>query len=237
MKILITNDDSISAAQLIPLIRWCRQWGEVTAVVPKFEQSAKSHGIEIHKPFEVAQVQTDDGIIITTVDSTPADCVRYAVLGTGQKFDLVISGINIGFNIGTDMLYSGTVSAVREASILGIPAIALSTSPDYYGSVIQHLPEVFQFIRDKQLLEKHSWYNINIPPAPKGIRITRQGGSFYSDSFVETEKGMYMANGICVYEEKGNPSLDTEATMGGYVSIMPLTIDMTAQTVYRQLTE
>ncbi len=237
MKILITNDDSIQAEQLLPLIRWCKQLGDVTTVVPQYEQSAKSHGIEIHKPFRVEQVQTDDGTVIYTVDSTPADCVRYAVLGMGLSFDLVISGINRGYNIGTDILYSGTVAAVREAGVLGIPAIALSTSLEYYGDAIQHLPEIFAYIRDNRLMEIHSAYNINIPPAPQGMRITRQGGVFYSDSFIEVEDGMYLANGICAYRADNNPTLDTETTLGGYISIMPVTIDMTAQDVYRQLTE
>ncbi len=237
MKILITNDDSIQAEQLLPFIQWCRKLGDITTVVPKYEQSAKSHGIEIHKPFRVEQVEMEDGTIVYTVDSTPADCVRYAVLGMGLSFDLVISGINRGYNIGTDIVYSGTVAAAREASILGIPSIAISTSPAYYGNAIGHLEEVFDYIHDHGLMEIHNSYNINIPPTPQGIRITRQGGNYYSDSFVEVDDGMYLANGLCVYRSNNNPTLDTETTLGGFISIMPLTIDMTAQNIYRQLTE
>ena len=80
MKILITNDDSISAAQLVPLIKWCQKLGDITVVVPKFEQSGKSQGIELHKPFEVKQVDLLPGVPVYTVDSTPADCIRFAVL-------------------------------------------------------------------------------------------------------------------------------------------------------------
>ena len=146
MRILITNDDGVGASQLLPLIKWCRKLGEVTAVVPKFEQSGKSHGIEIHKPFEARQVELEDGLSVWAVDSTPADCVRFAVLGLKMEFDLVISGINRGLNIGTDMMYSGTVGAACEAVNLGLKAIALSTPPKYYDHAVWHLDEVFDFV-------------------------------------------------------------------------------------------
>lgn len=227
MKILITNDDSISAEQLMPLARYCCKLGDVTVAVPKYEQSAKSHGINIHHPFEVTK-HIDDGITVYTVDSTPADCVRFAVLGLELKFDLIISGINRGFNMGTDMLYSGTVSAVREAGILGIPAIALSTSPEYYDKAINHLDTVFDYISQNKLLEIHSLYNINIPPKSQEIKITRQGGVYFSDTFVNADgENMYQASGICAYRNSGDLTLDTDAVMAGYISITPITIDMT----------
>ena len=87
MRILITNDDGAGAAQLLPLIRWCRKLGEVTTIVPKTEQSAKSHSIEIHKAFEAKQVALADDVTIWTVDSTPADCVRFACAGLNLHFD------------------------------------------------------------------------------------------------------------------------------------------------------
>ncbi|MGN1155155.1 MAG: 5'/3'-nucleotidase SurE, partial [Agathobacter sp.] len=90
MRILITNDDSISSPVLLPLIQWARKLGEVTTVVPKYEQSGKSHSIELRHPFEVQKVELAPGIEAYTVDSAPADCVRYAVLGLKMEFDLVI---------------------------------------------------------------------------------------------------------------------------------------------------
>ena len=97
MKILITNDDSISSEVLLPLARWAKQLGEVTVVVPKYEQSGKSHCIEIRKAFEVKQVPfADPDIKAYTVDSSPADCVRFALEGMQTTFDFVISGINRG---------------------------------------------------------------------------------------------------------------------------------------------
>lgn len=236
MRILITNDDSVNAEQLIPLVRWCQQLGEVTVVVPRFEQSGKSHGIEFHAPFKVEQTQLTSDISAYVVDSTPADCVRFAVLGMEMTFDLVISGINRGFNIGADMLYSGTVSAAREAALLGIPGIAFSTSPENYGEATVHLSMVWEYMQVHKLWDIHTLYNVNIPPSPKGIRITRQGGPYFSDSFDDLGDDLYLAHGKCVFAPRGDTTLDTETTLSGFISIMPLTVDMTDQDVYTKLT-
>ena len=81
MRILITNDDGIQASQLAPLVKWAQKHGEVFVAAPKYEQSGKSHGIEIHKPFEAKKVDFLPGVTAWAVDSTPADCVRFAILG------------------------------------------------------------------------------------------------------------------------------------------------------------
>ena len=237
MRILITNDDSISASQLVPLINWAKKLGEVTVVVPKVEQSGKSHGIELHAPFSIEKTELVEGVEAYVVDSTPADCVRYAILGMKEKYDLVISGVNRGYNIGSDMMYSGTVAAVREAQLQKVPAIALSTSPEYYEKAVAHLDEVYNYIVENKLLEVHNAYNINIPENPKGFKITRQGGIYYSDSFPEVEKGMYMASGILLYEPSNDLTLDTDATLSGYYSIMPLTLTMTEMDIFNKLSK
>ncbi len=222
MKILVTNDDSVSAAQLLPLIRWCQTIGEVTTVVPKFEQSGKSHGIEIHKPFEVQRIELEPGIWVYTVDSSPADCVRYALYSLNEKFDLVVSGVNRGYNLGCDITYSGTVGAVEEAGFWGVPAIALSTSPSNYDHATDELDRVYAFLRKHRLLEQHSLFNINLPPEPKGIRITRQGGRYYGDRFIPEEGNMVRPMGVCVYQNQGDLGIDSDAIAAGYISVMPL---------------
>ena len=235
MRILVTNDDGLRAAGLLPLIRWCRQLGDVTTIVPLVEQSGKSHGIELKKPFKVHEVELEPGIMAYAVESTPADCVRYGVLARGMTFDLVISGINRGFNLGVDCLYSGTVAAAREAALLGIPAIALSTSIGYYDRAVEQLDRIFDHIRSCKLLEHHNLYNINIPENPKGFRITQQGGPYYSDDFRLSEDGMCTPNGICVHRNTGDLSLDTDATVSGYISILPMTADITHRAVWQAL--
>ena len=183
----------------------------------------------------VHEVELEPGIMAYAVESTPADCVRYGVLARHMSFDLVISGINRGYNLGVDSLYSGTVSAAREAALLGIPAIALSTSIDYYEQVTEQLDRVFAYIQDNRLLDFHGLYNINIPRDPKGFRITRQGGAYYSDDFQLAEGGMCTPNGVCVHENTGDLTLDTDATVSGYISILPQTPDLTDWAVYKKL--
>lgn len=235
MRILITNDDSINAKQLLPLIRWCQKLGEVTVIVPKYEQSGKSQSIELHKPFQIKQVMLED-VPVTTVDSSPADCIRYAVLGLKKTYDLVISGINRGFNMGRDIMYSGTAGGVFEAVSLGLKAVAISTGPEFYDRAIEPLDQVLEFFKAHKLMDICDLYNVNVVPDAKGIRITRQGGHFYSDDFLHQGNDMYMPHGKCVYKNVHDLTLDTDCVMSGYISIMPLTIDRANMVVYDQLT-
>ncbi len=238
MRILITNDDSIRSPVLAPLAKWAQKLGEVTVVVPKFEQSGKSHSIEIHKPFEVLTVpDIVSGVRTLTVDSSPADCVRYAILGMRERFDLVLSGINRGLNIGTDIVYSGTAGAAAEAVALGCRAVALSTQPESFDSALSHLDTVLDFFVKHDLLSKNDLYNVNIPLAVKGLRITRQGGPYYSDDFPSIGNDLVRPTGKCIYEEGHDYTVDTHAVLHGYISITPLAFERTAQDVFAQLSQ
>lgn len=237
MRILIANDDGLHAAQLVPLIKWCKKIGDVTVFVPKVEQSGKSHSFEISKSFEIKQVELEEGITVWSVDSTPADCVRVAVLGMKMEFDLVISGINRGFNLGSDIMYSGTVAAASEAVNLGIPAIALSTSPQNYDHATDELDRLWAYVQDRNLLQIHNFYNVNIPATPAGILLTRQGGPYYSDDFLPIGNDLYQPKGKPIWEDRQDNTLDTDATLHGYISISPLTIDRTNHQILRQLSE
>ena len=124
MRILITNDDGISAEGIRVLCQWAKTKGEVTVVAPKVEQSGKSHAIDFTRPIEIKRVELMDGVEAYSMDSSPADCVRFAVLGMMGKFDIIFSGINRGFNLGKDIVYSGTAGAIFEGGRLGIPGIA-----------------------------------------------------------------------------------------------------------------
>jgi 5'-nucleotidase len=235
MKILITNDDGAGAAQLLPLIRWCRRLGDVTVIVPKTEQSAKSHSIEIHKAFEAKLLALAEDITIWTVDSTPADCVRFACSGLKLHFDLAISGVNRGLNLGHDIMYSGTFAAACEAVNNGIQAIALSTSIPYYDHATDHLEDIFTFLNRNQLLKQNDLYNINIPAKPKGIRITQQGGPYFAEDFQAIGNDMYAPVGKPILPDSNDITLDTVAYRNGYISISPMTTDRTNQTVFHRL--
>lgn len=237
MKILITNDDGIGAAGLVPLVQWAKQYGEVTVIAPRVEQSAKSHAIEIRKSFRLDKVELVEGVTAYALDSTPADCVRFALLGQHETYDLVISGINRGLNIGVDIIYSGTVAAVFEANNLGVPAIAFSTTPGYYSQAHNHLDDIFRYIRDNRLLDACNMLNVNIPADPGRMVITRQGGNYYSDEFT-LDYGMVTPHGKDVFQPSQDDTVDTDCVLRcGNISIMPLSNNRTDMAVYRMLAE
>ena len=239
MRILITNDDGIYAEGVLPLVQWAKTKGEVTVVAPKVEQSAKSHGIEIHKAFYAKQVDLFEGVTAWEVDSTPADCVRLAVLGLHMEFDLVISGINRGLNIGRDTMYSGTVSAVFEAGNLGINAMAVSTSPEYYKDASKEMDKIWDFVTKNDLFSKNDMWNINIPTGgSEEFRFTRQGGNFFSDRFRPEPENMYFPCGVNVFEACGSKEFDTDAVLvDGVISVQPITLDRTNLELFKQLTK
>ena len=235
MRILVTNDDGVHAQQLVPLIRWCRKLGEVTAFVPKVEQSGMSHAFTCNRAIEVTQAVLAPDVTVWTVDSTPADCVRIAVLCMGMEFDLVVSGVNRGLNLGRDMMYSGTVAAASEAVNLGMKAIALSTPPKNYDRATEQLDAVWDYFQAHALLSRNNIYNVNIPASPIGIRITRMGGPYYSDDFPAVEENLYLPKGKPIWVDSHDDTLDTDATFHGYITITPLTTDRTNWEVYRKL--
>ena len=235
MRILVTNDDGIRAESLEAVVRWAKRWGEVEIIAPKYEQSGKSHSIELHKPFEVLRVEREDGIVAYSVDSSPADCVRFAVLGLGEKYDLIISGINRGFNLGKDIVYSGTCGAIFEGARLGIKGIALSTDPTDYTAAVARLDSLWQYIEREGLLSKNNLYNINIPLAEEGVVYTRQGGIYFSDEFVKIAPDTYEQRGGLVLDDNCDLTLDTDAIRHNYLSITPLTHERTNIPVFESL--
>lgn len=236
MRILLTNDDGIHAEGMQVLMNWARRLGDISVYAPRVEQSGKSHSIEIHRPFEVRQVDLFDGSRGYAVDSTPADCVRFAILGMKEHFDLVLSGVNRGLNIGRDTNYSGTVSAALEAAMLGVPAVALSTEPASFDAARAHLDEVWAYIQSRRLLERASVLNVNIPHAVKGdIRLTHLGGPYYSDDFPHIGNDLYRPTGHSIHVDRGDYSLDTDATLNGFITVTPMTIDRTDWRLYEEL--
>lgn len=236
MKILITNDDGIESEGILRLAEWAKKLGSVVLCAPKFQQSGKSHGIEIHDAFEIKKVDSPAGVPEYSVDSTPADCVRYAVLGLKEQFDLVLSGINRGYNIGEDIVYSGTAGAVFEARALKIRAIAFSTDVHGFDNAVSHLDEIYGYMSDNGLFEHGDLFNVNIPGNDfKGIKITRQGDRYYQDEFVREDGDYYRQLGGCIYARRHAPDDDTEAVLSGYASITPLTVDRTDVAAFAKL--
>lgn len=235
MRILISNDDGINAEAILPLANWARKLGEVTVVAPKFEQSGKSHSIEIFKSFEVKKLWSEEGFEGYSVDSTPADCVRFAFLGLKREFDFVISGINKGFNVGRDINYSGTAGAMFEGANLGAKALALSTTPTTIQYAISKLDSIWDYINQNKLYEKNNIYNVNIPKNGEKILITKQGGRYFCDVYVEQENDMFLPTGKCIYKDSGTFDFDTDAVMHGLISVTPMTLERTNENVYNEL--
>ena len=237
MRILLTNDDGINAEGLRHLVNWAKTKGEVCVFAPKFQQSGKSLSIEIHNCYEVKKVDTFEGIEAYSVDSTPADCVRIAVLGMKKKFDLVISGINCGHNLGGDIHYSGTVGACFEAAKEGINAMAVSASYRSFDSAVKNLDRAFEEIQRRRMFDLAEVINVNFPEAGDEILITKMGPAIYSDEFEFLEGDMVKPCLVCLYDGTTNLELDTDATMTGHITITPLHCDLTSTAAYDILTK
>lgn len=224
MRILVTNDDGIESVGLRILVEWATKLGEVTVCAPTVQQSAKSHAINIHDPIEVHKVPYMSGVTAYSVNSTPVDCVRFATLGLKTTYDLVLSGINRGFNMGEDILYSGTCGCIFEAKLRSIKAVAFSTDPSTFDHAKAHLDDAWNFIQANNLFDYADLYNVNIPLDPKGICLTRQGDAYFTDSFDKLDENHYQQNGYCIHENQYDLTIDTDATISGYVSVTPLSI-------------
>ncbi len=223
LKILITNDDGIEAEGIRLLAEWAKKLGEVTVVAPKVEQSGKSHAIQFVNPVEIKKVPFVDGVEAYSMDSTPADCIRFGVVGLNRKYDLVLSGMNRGVNLGADIVYSGTVGAIFEAARLGFDCIAFSTFPDTQAKAAKYFDEIYEFIMKNKLFDDCKLYNVNIPEQSKGILVTCQGSEYFSDRFIQVEENMYLQTGEPIPDI--NPDdihRDTVAMNAGYISITPL---------------
>jgi 5'-nucleotidase len=218
----------------------------VTVVAPDAERSAVGHAITTLTPLRVKEFRRGHQLIGYATSGTPADCVK---LGVGAIFDrppdLVVSGINLGGNTATNVIYSGTVSAATEARILGIPSIAISlgtlTDPiwTYAASIGRRIAArvLERGLPAKVLL------NVNVPNLPrseiKGVRVTRQGDSAFEEDFTEREDPRrqvyyWLAGSYQMVDE--DPNTDAWALANGYVSITPITFDLTAHALLDELT-
>ncbi len=237
MKILITNDDGIDALGLRLLAEWARGLGEITVVAPKRGQSAKSHAIDIANAYEIKEVPYIEGVKAYSVDSTPADCVRFGIVGLHETYDLVLSGINKGVNIGGDIVYSGTIGAVFEACKLGVKAIAFSSFPNEQVEASQLLSMAYDYLTENKLFDENPMYNINIPANAKGIRMAYQGTTYYSDGFekVEGTENMYRQVGELIPDEHPEDmDRDTVALHNGYITVTPLLETRTNMQVFEK---
>jgi 5'-nucleotidase len=242
MRILCTNDDGYMALGLGVLADAARSQGEVAIVAPDREQSATSHSLTIHRPLR-ARISQDGAHV---VDGTPTDCVIMAVNELlGYRPDFCLSGVNHGSNMGEDVLYSGTVAAAMEATVIGIPSVALSYTGDDYETLDGWQPLLERFLRQilaRDSFPPHTLLNVNLPAVPvaevRGIKVTSLGQRHYSDSITRTTdpKGreyFWIGGGISAWA--GGRDADFRAVQDGYISVTPLHLDLTNYTTLEEI--
>ena len=228
MNILITNDDGIRADGIIELAKELAKTHNIYVVAPDTQRSATGHAITIHNPIMVNKEYIDDNISAYSISGTPADCVKIGVeaLFKEVNIDMVLSGINNGPNLGTDVIYSGTVSAAIEGFVQNKPSIAFSlnefnVSKEVYSQVSKHASKIVNDIKDK----------LNILNGEvKGTKITRLGERKYENVLEERVsphgKRYFWIGGKVKELEQENDS-DIIAIEEGYITITPVNIDMT----------
>ena len=236
MRFLIVNDDGINAEGIKLLAKWAMQYGEVTVVAPKYEQSGKSHAIDFINPLEIKRVDFIEGVEAWSMESTPADCVRFGIFGLHRQYDLVLSGINRGVNMSGDIIYSGTMGAIFEAGNQNHKGIAFSTTPENLEGAAKYLDEAYNYIIKNNLFEYSNLYNVNIPEVVKGIKITKQGDAFYSDAFHQVNETTYTQYGEMIADTcPEDMDRDTNAFHSGLISVTPMTKERTDLPAFEQL--
>ena len=246
-QILVTNDDGYESEGLLALVEALKPLGDVTVVAPTTEKSACGHSLTLTKPLRFIEVSEH---FYKLDDGTPTDCIFLSLtklFPNDKKPDIVISGINIGANMGEDITYSGTASAAMEAVLQGIPGIAISqvyiksgASIKEFGyelaqqSIIKLVQKIFE---GSYPLPDRKFLNVNIPPIPaaecKGFKGTRLGNKhygFHAEAHYNPRGLEYYWIGLPRLEwmETTGHTTDFEAVKEGYVSITPVQLDMTA---------
>jgi 5'-nucleotidase len=237
LDILVCNDDGIDAPGIYALVQELKTIGKVTVVAPDKQQSAVGHAITMSYPLRVKEFRKDGKFFGYAVQGTPADCVKLAVRALlKRKPDLLVSGINHGSNTAISIIYSGTVSAATEGTILGIPSIAMSVTT--YGKVdfrySAKIARSLALLVSKKGLPERTLLNVNVPPLKKeeirGILVTRQGKSLWNDTFdTRRDPGnkeyFWLTGGLD--EADTDVEFDQAAIRNNYISVTPIQYDLT----------
>lgn len=245
MRILLTNDDGVESQGLHVLGAALAEVSQVYVAAPEEEQSGTGHGITVRRPLYAHLVEMPFARGAWAVSGLPADCVKLALEELlPERPDIVVSGINPGSNLGNDILYSGTVSAAMEGFLYGLPAIAVSATQRREGNT----RAAAAFVRDTCVkwqsahFKPRTLLNINVPGHEAGdiagVAYTGMGWRWYEDVFTQEadEKGRpyYWMAGTPV-ERMADGTTDVEAVAKGYISITPLSFDLTNYAVLEQL--
>lgn len=247
MRILVSNDDGIDSLGIQVLAKALSEIAEVTVVAPHKEQSAVGHSITMQVPLRISKYFKNGDFFGYAVEGTPADCVKIGIRNILKTPpDLVVSGINHGSNTAINIIYSGTVSAAREAAIMDVPSIAISVTNfaahnfEFAGKVAQIVSQmVMQRGHD---LPRGTLLNVNVPDVPHeevaGILLTKQGKSKWDDIYEERKdpygRPYYWLTGNLV-EVDNDLDTDQAAIRNKYVSVTPIHFDLTDYETYERM--
>ena len=235
MNILVVNDDGYLAPGIETLVKAMALFGNVYVAAQKEGQSAKSMAITIKQNINVFYPEPIVGAKhMIVVEGTPADCVGVALKAFNVDFDLCVSGINYGHNVATDIFYSGTVGAAREAKFLGIPAIAFSAAAvPNLEYLFDETVKLMDEMKESELYVGPYVLNINFPKVnvakPLGVKITKLGKRHQHSDFSSTKDGLVFVTNYGVTHYLEEDESDIKAIENGYVSITPLSLDNTNQ--------
>lgn len=232
MLILLTNDDGVMSPGLSALADSLVQLGRVVIVAPDRNRSAVGHALTLESPLRAEEIRPD----VFAIDGTPTDCVNLGIHGLLKEMpDLVVSGINRGGNLGDDITYSGTVCAALEATLMGVPAFAISLDCDQFNSAdLDIAADYARNLAEKVLhhgLPEDTFLNVNVPEGGvSGVSLTRQGKRRYGDAVIRKEdpRGRsyyWIGGGDLGFEDI--PGTDCNALYSGKISVTPLHINMT----------
>ncbi len=245
MKILVTNDDGIEAPGIAVLAQKLSEIGEVTIVAPLKEQSAVGHAITMQLPLRVTDFRKNGDFFGYAVSGTPADCVKIGIRNLmGEPPDLVVSGINHGSNTAINIIYSGTVSAAREAAIMDIPSMAVSVT-NHDATDFRFAAKISCLLAEKlagKNLPLGTLLNVNVPDIPEekiaGIKLTRMGKSKWDDIYEQridpSGKNYYWLTGNLM-EVDTEIETDQVAIRKNYVSISPIHFDLTDYETFKKM--
>jgi 5'-nucleotidase len=240
MRILVANDDGIYSPGIAALARAATKFGEVRVVAPDVEQSSAGHAITATRPVRYRRTQIFDDIDAYRVNGTPADCVALGC-HLWDHVDLVLSGINLGSNLGNATWHSGTLAAAKQGVLLGLRGIALSAPADEDDTTSFSAlePWVERTLAALVDLEEPRLINVNFPREPHGIRWTAQAADRYNGKVVPDTDPMGREHFwfTVVPLEKPREGTDLWAVEQGYVSITPLRLDLTDHSELHRVVE
>ena len=232
MRILLSNDDGINAPGLTALTTILKEFAELTVVAPEKECSAVSHALSIRQPIKIIKYSKTANVETYVVAGYPSDCVKLALLELlPQRPDICLSGINIGSNFGTDVIYSGTIAAATEAALLGIPAMALSADTHDRTANFEEMAAIFAaWLKKFELskIKKGTLLNINFPLqlSSKKFKLTKLGNSCYIEKYKSLDKNTYVLDGVFT-ESNDDSATDYQAVKAGFISVTPLHFNQT----------